>query len=92
MMDWDKFKTQAIQKARVDRIHDIELRSYLSYAEKLVKQNLPVIVDAASLASCVGIDRLYLCQMAYGAEYIYRRVQIAKESGGMREIAEPLPD
>lgn len=79
MMDWDKFKTQAIQKARVDRIHDIELRSYLSYAEKLVKQNLPVIVDAASLASFVGIDLLYLCQMAYGTEYFYRRFQISKK-------------
>lgn len=91
-MNWDEFCVRARDQATVEKISDSELDDYLTYAERLVQQDLPVIVDASSLSKFVGIDSVYLRKMAYGTEFFYRKFQIPKKNGGTREIAEPLPD
>ena len=91
-MDWDEFCEKVRYQSKVEGITYLELEHYLSYAQRLVKQDLPVIVDAVSLSKFVGIDFQYLCRMAYGTEHFYRIFSIPKKSGGIREISEPLPD
>ena len=91
-MEWKDFCVQAKKQAKVDNIDNRELQSYLSYARKLVDQDLPVIVDASSLAKFIGIDLRYLCNMAYGTEHFYRTFLIPKKRNGYRKISEPLPD
>lgn len=91
-MDWNEFRNHAKFQASVDGISEEELKKYLQYAKRLVRQDLPVIVDPYSLARFIGIDFHYLCNMAYGTEHFYRNFSIPKKSGGTREISEPLPD
>lgn len=91
-MDWNEFCNHAKFQASVDGISEEELKKYLQYAKRLVRKDLPVIVDPYSLAKFIGIDFHYLCSMAYGTEHFYRNFLIPKKSGGTREISEPLPD
>jgi RNA-directed DNA polymerase len=63
----------------------------LSYSEKLLTNNVPVIFDLSHLASLVGYSEEYVRGAAYASPLFYRKFKIKKRSGEDREIAEPMP-
>lgn len=91
-MDWESFEKQIREEAEKQGRSGEFTSSYLSYAKKLFDQNLPVIADAAHFSALVGLDKGYVCRMAYAQERFYRTFTIKKANGSDRRIDEPLPD
>lgn len=64
-----------------------------TYAENLLKNNLPVIFDSRHLALLIGIKPLELGHLLYSIdEYCYHEFEIPKKSGGTRKIDVPSVD
>lgn len=63
--------------------------AYLSYAESLIKRDLPPIFDLRHLSTLIGIDYGFLVKVAFGTKSFYREFKIPKRSGGYRTIKAP---
>lgn len=91
-MDWSDYQeafTKASNSAGYDQSY---IDRCLKYAARLHQNNLPIIYSLSHLASLVGFDRVYLQQVAYSQSHFYRAFTVPKRSGGVRNIAEPLPN
>lgn len=71
------------------------IRGCLNYAEKLFKNELPVIYNLTHFSKLVGFERNYIIQAAVASKYsdaYYRYHKILKKNGDVRKIKEPLPN
>lgn len=90
-MDWNKYKADFRQLAIGKGKDESYCTKWLYYAEKLFKNELPIIYDQRHLCALVGYKEEYLYAASNAPERFYRHYQIPKKSGGFREISEPLP-
>ena len=67
------------------------VNEYLSYAEKIIENQVPVIFELEHLSNLVGIEYTALCGMVNSAESYYREFSIKKRKGGVRIIDAPYP-
>lgn len=88
---WAAYEAAFIIETRRHGCADQDIRTFLSYAKNLYLKNFPVIYDQAHLAERVGYNLSYIRRAANDPEHFYRKFKIAKKSGGVREISEPLP-
>ncbi len=90
-MNWESYKKNFITSATLNNYTKEEISKFLDYAENLGKKNLPIIFDTFHFSLLVGYHLSYLYSAANAPDYFYRKFKIKKNSGGLREIAEPLP-
>lgn len=61
----------------------------LSYAEPLLKKDLPVIFDFEHLCLLLGLDQHYVSSIVNSPQSHYRKFAIRKRSGGFRTLSSP---
>ena len=67
-----------------------DIQAAIKYAENLINLNLPVIFDKYHFAALVGMENVELANiMVHLEEKYYRKAEIEKKNGGMREILIP---
>ena len=67
-----------------------DIQAAIKYADNMIDLNLPVIFDKAHFAALVGIELEGLTVMlANLEENYYRKVEIEKKNGGIRELLIP---
>lgn len=67
-----------------------DIQAAIKYAENLINLNLPVIFDKYHFAALVGMENVELANiMVHLEEKYYRKSEIEKKNGGMREILIP---
>lgn len=89
--NWQEYCDQFKIKAHNQGYQDEYVAVCLNYAEKLFKNNLPIIYDEIHLSFLVGYQLFYLNGVVYNTSRYYRFFKIKKKSGADRLIAEPLP-
>lgn len=82
-----KFKKEFIEKNYTDE----EINNYLIYCKRLYDKNLPMILDINHLSLLVGYDVTFILGIVNSSFYYYRKFNIKKKNGKLREINEPLP-
>ena len=90
-MNWDEYEARFKDAARARDCPEQYVDQCLHYARPLIAQGLPPIYNLQHLSLLVGYDESYIRGCAYCSEKFYRRFHIAKRSGGLRTIDEPLP-
>jgi RNA-directed DNA polymerase len=90
-MNWESYKKEFIIKAERGNYEESYIRALLEYAFNLNSKNLPIIYDWEHFSLLVGYDSKYISGAFYKTTAFYRHYTIAKRSGGLREISEPLP-
>lgn len=63
----------------------------LDYVARLLRQDLPPLLDLDHLSRLVGLKYDLITAMSYGSDRFYRQFQIPKRRGGMRTIMAPYP-
>lgn len=66
-------------------------KKYLSYIERILLNNVPIIFDFTHLAMLLSRTEYYLASVVNSSENHYREFQIRKRSGGFRTISAPYP-
>ena len=67
-----------------------DILAAVKYAENLIALDLPVIFDLYHLAALVGVEAPELAHiLTYLEEVYYKKAEIAKKSGGTRELLIP---
>lgn len=62
-----------------------------TYAEKLLKNDVPVIYDLEHFSLLIGIDKKLLASIIFSKkEYLYKTIKIPKKAKGYRELAVPI--
>lgn len=84
LTNWEKhFNSKGIEE---------KLRNeYLSYAENLVQNKVPIIFEFNHLALLLGVSHEYLAKVINSKESFYREFSIPKRNGGKRSIRAPYP-
>jgi RNA-directed DNA polymerase len=91
-MHWQKYVENFTQAAFDIGFDDAYVEKCLAYAERLIRNDLPVIFSAEHLSHLGGVDEAFLRHVAYSQSGFYRTYQIPKKNGSLREISEPLPN
>lgn len=91
-MNWEEYQSSFILAAEQSGKTNAYIASCLIYAEKLFRQELPIIYDVRHFSMLVGYETEYICRMAFAQKYFYRSFSIKKRNGNDRNIDEPLPD
>lgn len=65
--------------------------SYLSYIDKLLSKNIPIIFEIEHLSLLLGRTTKYLNSVSFSPESHYREFKMKKRSGGFRTIDVPYP-
>lgn len=90
-MDFNEYKQKFVSKAKDDGYNDAEIEELLRYAERLNKNNVPIIYDQEHLASLLGIRLSHLLSMTNSNRKFYKVFKLPKKRGGFRRIEQPLP-
>lgn len=88
---WRRYAATFISAAKNAGLSQEDVDACLSYAKPICTRGFPVIYDALHFSMLVGYELHYLYGVTNAPHSYYRVYQIKKKSGGMREIAEPLP-
>lgn len=90
-MYFDEYSTK-FKKLAEKMNYSVELiECQLQYAEKLIKQNLPIIYDANHLSVLVGVKLEYLYGVSNSPKDYYRYLTKRKKRCGVRVLNAPLP-
>lgn len=92
LMSWEIYREEYNKEAVKLGISQEEINKNLTYAESLIKNDLPVIFDGKHLANLTGISHEYIYKIANTPKSGYRKFVIPKKNGGKRIINEPLPN
>ena len=90
-MNFPQYEKTFRIKASKSGFSEEETVACLSYAKKLIENKLPVIYNTANLAALVGYKTNYLKRAAKFTSYFYRKFDIKKKNGKLRQLVEPLP-
>jgi Retron-type reverse transcriptase len=72
---------------------DVDKQLCLSYAQKLINNNVPVIFDIKHFSLLLGVNQEDLLSILFTAdEYLYSKAYIPKRSGGARKLSIPSVD
>ncbi len=90
-MDFSKYREEFVHAA-IGEGHSVEcINTYLSYAERLNSQGLPIIYDQNHLAHLVGCNYTFLVMLCNAKNLYYKNYKIPKKNGSVRLIQEPFP-
>ena len=78
-------------KALLSGFSEDNILKCLQYAEPLSDKKLPIIYNTTNLSSFVGYTKNYLIRAAIHTPYFYRKFNVKKKNGNIRQINEPLP-
>jgi RNA-directed DNA polymerase len=91
MISWQeyskRFKLYAIEQG----FNEDYIYRCLTYAQSLYNKGLPIIYNQEHLSFLVGYQLDYLLSASIKTKKFYRIFSVPKKSGGLRQIAEPLP-
>ena len=90
-MQFQLYKKKFLKKARKEGFDQLEINRCLDYAEKLLNNGLPVIFDIDHFSKLVGYDEKYLRKAVTHTTAFYRKFNVPKRNGTVRQICEPLP-
>jgi RNA-directed DNA polymerase len=90
-MDWFQYVKQFKQQAKKVGFDGDYVHRCLTYANNLYQKGLPIIYDQRHLSLLVGYSADYIYKASNSPQHFYRYFEIPKHTGGVREIAEPLP-
>lgn len=90
-MDFNKYKTSFIPKAKDAGYTDTEIENLLQYAEHLYSNNVPIIYDQEHLAALLGVRLEHLLSMTNTNRKFYKVFKLPKKKKGFRKIEQPLP-
>lgn len=90
-MKWKRYSNLFREKALSFGFSEVQIERCLNYAINLFQKNFPIIYDQTHLSLLVGYSNEFLLKASNSPESFYRKFKIPKKSGGVREIAEPLP-
>jgi RNA-directed DNA polymerase len=90
-MGWSQYVKQFKQQATKAGYDADYIHRCLTYAYSLNQKGLPIIYDQRHLALLVGYSLDYIYRASNGQQHFYRYFTIPKHTGGVRDIAEPLP-
>ncbi|MHC6198534.1 reverse transcriptase family protein [Elizabethkingia miricola] len=91
MKDFELYKKQFREKALNNSFSEDIIQKCLNYSENLFSKNLPIIYNSYHLAGLVGYEHSYLTRAIISTDFFYRKFNIVKKNGLLREISEPLP-
>lgn len=93
-MNWQSYQDNLKQRM-IDSgdYTDHEIQCYLSYAEILNNNAMPIIFDVTHLSKLTGISTKYIYKIIYAKNNVlYQTIKINKKNGGTRNINIPLPN
>lgn len=91
-MEWLEYKTAFEAKAKENKKGNRYIKKWLSYAEILYNNNLPIIYTQKHLCALLGYLPNYVFAVSNSSENFYRYFYIPKKNHGVRPISEPLPN
>jgi hypothetical protein len=84
---FENWKTFFINKG----INNEYQEAYLSFIDKLLSKNIPIIFEIVHLSLLLGRTTKYLFSVSFSPESHYREFKMKKRSGGFRTIDVPYP-
>ncbi len=90
-MKWKEYSLNFKEKFLEKGYTDEEIEKYLNYCKQLYDKNLPMILDLNHLSFLVGYDISFILGVINSPFHYYRKFNIKKKNGKLREINEPLP-
>ena len=91
-MEWELYKQKFIEKAKSSHKSDKYITKWLAYAEKISKNNAPIIYSQDHLCGLLGFSKEYVFAASNSPEHFYYYYKIPKKRGGYRNISSPLPN
>lgn len=88
---FETWLSETVRLAQSQNFSDDDIFTLIQYSKNLHSVGCPIIFDPFHLAGLVGFDVHLIYAVSNAPERFYRRFQIKKRSGGLREICEPLP-
>lgn len=80
---------QAIIDSNIYKEYETDI--LIEYANKLIKNRMPIVFDEEHFSKLVGYDVKFLYSVANQPDKFYRSFYIKKRGGGVRQIDEPPP-
>lgn len=90
-MDWNDYEALFRESAKKNGKSEKYCEEWLAYAKKLWENRLPIIYTQEHLCGLLGYSMSYVYAASNAPEHFYRKFQIPKKAGGVRQITEPLP-
>ena len=90
-MEWSSYKKKFCLAAINSNFDEDYISRCLDYAYRLNQNKYPIIYSQEHLSNLVGYDQEYLHKISNSQKHCYKNYSIAKASGGVRVISEPLP-
>ena len=72
-MKWNEYKENFIREARFAHKSDEYCEKWLTYAEHLWRQNLPIIYDQSHFCLLVGYEKTYVYAASNASYKFYRK-------------------
>lgn len=91
-MKWEDYSLKFEEKFKKKGYSPKEIESYLIYCKKLYDRELPMILDENHFSYLVGYDIQFIMAIINAPYKFYRKFNIKKKNGKLREINEPLPN
>ena len=91
-MLWDEYVIYFTHKAVQANYSPKDIDYCLKYAKNIYDRGFPIIFDLKHFSLITGCDQHYLYAATNVKNSFYRYYSIPKRNGGLRPIAEPLPD
>lgn len=90
-MDWQSYKSKFSLAALNSNFDEEYVSKCLKYAEQLYLNGFPIIYSQEHLSQLIGYDSCFVHKISNSQKHFYKKYEIKKKSGGVRELSEPLP-
>ena len=90
-MEKDQYIEKLQQKMKEGKYPDKYIQKCVTYAQKLLDNNVPVIYNLEHLSLLIGIDKKLLASIVFAnKEQLYKTIKIPKKTTGYRELSVPI--